>query len=69
MNTPTIMIQPKPPERVIVVRPFDAGFQVAVEPRCEGDPEPTVHSSLKDARGFAGGIQLSKGWQIEARLP
>ena len=69
MNAPAIMVGPKPIDRVIVVRPFNAGFQVAVEPRLEGDPEPTQHSSLKDARGFAGGIRLSKGWPIENRLP
>ena len=64
-----LMVKPLPPKRVIVVRPFSAGFQVAVEPRFEGDPEPTQHACLKDARGFAGGISLSKGWPIEARLP
>ena len=64
-----IMVAPIPPKRVIVIRPFDAGFQVAVEPRFEGDPEPTQHDSLKDARGFAGGISLAKRWSIEARLP
>jgi len=54
------------PEHVVVVRhePFGVGFDVTVEPAPAGPTFDRECPTAAEARGYARGLRLHKGWQI-----
>lgn len=61
-----LAIKAAPIDRLIVIAPAAKGrFRVAVVPRLDGEPAPSVFATHREAKGFAGGIRLVRGWPIE----
>jgi hypothetical protein len=50
--------------RIILKRVGDR-FAVRVEPPLESESFDTDRDTYKQARGFAGGLRLSRGWPID----
>lgn len=54
------------PDRKIYIRPeaFGVGFDVLVRPVPEEESWDRGFANYRDARGYAGGIKLVRGWKI-----
>jgi len=50
--------------RIILKRAGDR-FAVVIEPPLSGESFDTQRTTYKEARGFAGGVRLSRGWPID----
>ncbi|MHA6768095.1 hypothetical protein [Sphingobium ummariense] len=44
--------------------PFGAGFDVKVIPPVDGEPLDAEFPTHKQARGWASGLRLARGWRI-----
>lgn len=51
-------------ERIIVITPAPAGFRVQVQPPVEGEDLDTDLPDYRKARGWAGGLRLTRGWKL-----
>lgn len=56
-------------ERIIEIthEPFNHGFDVKVIPPVEGEPLDAEFLTHKQARGWASGLRLTRGWRIVDR--
>jgi hypothetical protein len=52
------------PERRIIISAVPAGFRVAVQPPVEGEDLDADFQVYRKARGWAGGLRLTRGWRI-----
>ena len=50
-------------DHIIILRAADAGFSVSIEPPSPEEAGQTFQS-YKQARGYAGGLRLVKGWKL-----
>lgn len=50
--------------RTIVIRRLGSGFSVRVEPPFEGEDLDGEFDAYKNARGWAGGIRLTRGIRL-----
>lgn len=64
MTGQPIFVQPVL-HRQIVIRPMDSKYTIAVEPACDGDPQPETFTNRDTAISFAGGLRLAKGWPVK----
>ncbi len=53
-------------DRVIEItpEPFGTGFDVKVQPPLETESLDREYRDYKEARGWAGGLRLARGWRI-----
>lgn len=52
-------------ERIIVITPAPAGFRVEVQPPVDGEDLDADLPDYRKARGWAGGLRMSRGWRIK----
>lgn len=52
------------PERKIVLSKDGADFRVAIIPPIEGEVLDARFPAYKQARGWAGGIRMTRGWRM-----
>ena len=53
------------PERRIVISAVTDGFRVEVQPPVEGEDLDADLPDYSKARGWAGGLRLTRGWRIK----
>jgi hypothetical protein len=58
-----------PEPKTIIVRPAGARWSVRVIPPVAGEDLDGCFETFKSARGFAGGLRLTRGWMIDAVDP
>lgn len=51
-------------ERIIVITPAPTGFRVEVQPPVEGEDLDADFAVYRKARGWAGGLRLTRGWRL-----
>jgi hypothetical protein len=52
------------PNHQIIIRPFGSGFVVTIEPPIGGEDLNGTFDAYKNARGWAGGLRMTRGWRI-----
>ncbi|QUT05202.1 hypothetical protein KFK14_19725 [Sphingobium phenoxybenzoativorans] len=52
------------PDHKVVVRRIGSGFSVRIEPPIEGEDLNGDFDSYKNARGWAGGIRMTRGFRL-----
>ncbi|KXU29942.1 hypothetical protein A0J57_18140 [Sphingobium sp. 22B] len=52
------------PERLIVIMSAPPGFRVQVQPPVEGEDLDADLPDYRRARGWAGGLRMSRGWRV-----
>jgi hypothetical protein len=52
------------PDRQIIIRPIGSGFAVTIEPPMGGEDLNGTFDAYKNARGWAGGLRMTRGWKI-----
>jgi hypothetical protein len=55
------------PDAIVIVEQDGETYTVRVEPPQEGFTEPQSFDRYKAARGFAGGVRLTRGYAIDDR--
>lgn len=64
-----LKVKAAPIDREIVISAAPGGrFRVAVIPRLDGEPKPEVFSAMTEARGYAGGLRLVRGWPVRIAI-
>ena len=51
-------------ERRIIISTVPTGFRVEVQPPVEGEELDADFPVYRKARGWAGGLRLTRGWRI-----
>lgn len=52
------------PEHKIVLAALGSGFTVRIEPPLEGEDLDGDFDAYKNARGWAGGLRMTRGWSL-----
>lgn len=52
------------PQRQIILTATETGFRVRVQPPVEGEDLDADVPTYGKARGWAGGLRLTRGWKI-----
>ena len=52
-------------ERLIIITPAPTGFRVEVQPPVEGEDLDADFPAYRKARGWAGGLRMTRGWRIK----
>ncbi|WP_070154097.1 hypothetical protein [Sphingobium phenoxybenzoativorans] len=52
------------PDHKIILTSNGSGFTVRIDPPIEGEDLDGDFDSYRNARGWAGGIRMTRGWRI-----
>lgn len=52
------------PDRIITISHCPEGFAVCVTPPVDGDDLDQTFADHRRARGWAGGLRMTRGWRI-----
>lgn len=52
------------PQRLIILSATETGFRVEVQPPVEGEDLDADFAVYRKARGWAGGLRLTRGWRL-----
>ncbi|CAN5199105.1 hypothetical protein BH10PSE12_BH10PSE12_36510 [soil metagenome] len=51
-------------DRRIILRALGSGFSVRIDPPLDGEDLDGDFDAYKNARGWAGGIRMTRGWRL-----